>query len=226
VIARRVLPLLAVFIWSSSAAQAQYTRAELPRPGSMEMGATATWTTGRNGGSASATETSNPTVSSTPLTLFKADSRVKPAVGVAGQIGVYVSRALEVEGAVALSRPVRSVRLTGDFEGAVDTTAEETLTHYLIGGSALYHFGRGRLRPFVLGGASYLRQLDDGAAAVQNGTELHAGGGIKYWFGGGRRHRAGLRLDAKVSSRDRSAALDSTKRATTATMSAGFAVLF
>lgn len=225
-IARRVLPLLAVVIWPSPAAHAQYVSSNLPRPGSVEIGATATWTTGRNGGSASATETSNPTVSSTPLTLFNADSRVKPAVGAEGQIGVYVSRDIEIEGNVAFSRPVLSVRLTGDLEGAADTTAEETLTHYLIGGSALYHFGQGRLRPFVLGGASYLRQLDDGAAAVQTGTELHAGGGLKYWFAGGRRRRSGLRLDAKISSRDRSAGLDSTKRATVATISAGFAVLF
>ncbi len=225
-IARRVLPLLAVFVCPSAVAHAQYIGSNLPRPGSIEIGATATWTTGRTGGAASATETSNPTVSPTPLTLFKADSRVKPAVGAAGQIGVYLSRAIELEGDVAFSRPVLSVRLSSDFEGAADTTAEETLTHYLIGGSALYHFGRGALRPFVLGGASYLRQLDDGAAAVQNGTELHAGGGVKYWFGRGRRHRSGLRLDAQVSSRDRSAGLDSARRATVATLNAGFAVLF
>jgi hypothetical protein len=221
-----VLPLLAIFLWPSNPARAQYISSNLPRAGSIEIGGSAAWTTGRNGGAASATETSNPSVSQTPLTLFKADSRVKPAVGVEGQIGVYVSRAIEVEGNVAFSRPVLLVKLTSDFEDAADTTAEETLTHYLIGGSALYHFGRGNLRPFIFGGASYLRQLDDGAAAVQNGTELHAGGGIKYWFGRGRRHRSGLRLDARVSSRDRSAGLDTTKRATLATLNAGFAVVF
>jgi hypothetical protein len=61
---------------------------------------------------------------------------------------------------------------------------------------------------------------------VQNGAELHAGGGIKYWFGRGRRNRAGLRLDARVSSRDRSAGFDSSRRATVATLNAGFALLF
>jgi len=77
----------------------------------------------------------------------------------------------------------------------------------------------------VFGGAAYLRQLDAGAADVQNGTELHAGGGIKYWFGHGRR-RSGLRVDARVSSRNRSASLDPTKRATLPVVSAGFEVLF
>ena len=132
---------------------------------------------------------------------------------------------MEIEGTASFSRPVVSVHLTADFEGAPDTTAEETLTHYLIGGSALYHFGRGRLQPFVFGGAAYLRQLDAGAADVQDGTELHAGGGVKYWFGGGRR-RSGLRVDSRASSRSRSAGFDTTRRATLPMVSAGFAVLF
>jgi hypothetical protein len=185
----------------------------------------ATWTAGRGLGSANATETSNPDVSPSPLTLFRAESRLKPGVGVEGQIGVYVSRAFEIEGAASYQRPVLAVRVTGDLEGAADTTAEETLTQYLIGGSALYHFGRGRLRPFILGGASYLRQLDATAADAVNGTELHAGGGVKYWFGR-RGRRAGLRVDARLSSRDKSVGFDTTKRATQAVVSTGLMVNF
>jgi hypothetical protein len=206
-------------------ASAQYVNRDVPRAGSIELGVSAAGIGGRDAGSAIATETSNPAVIENPLTLFRADSRVKPAIGVEGQIGVYVSHAFELEGSVSFSRPVLSVRLTGDLEGAPDTTAEETLTQYVIGGSALYHFGRGRLRPFVFGGAGYLRQLDEGAAEVQNGTELHAGGGIKYLFGAGR-HRSGLRLDARVSSRDRSAGLDPSKRATLPVVTAGVLVIF
>jgi hypothetical protein len=212
-------------VCAPAAARAQYVSRDVPRAGTVEIGATATWTGGRDGGSANATLTSNPTVSPNPLTLFRADSKVRPSPGVEGQIGVYLSHAFEIEGDASFSRPVLSVRLSGDFESAPDTTAEETLTHYLIGGSAVYHVGRGRLTPFVLAGAAYLRQLDAGAANVQNGAELHAGGGIKYWFGRGR-HRSGLRLDARVSSRNRSAGLDMTNRATLPVVSAGFAVLF
>jgi hypothetical protein len=206
-------------------ASAQYVSRDVPRAGAVELGVSAAGIGGRDAGSAVATETSNPTVSESPLPLFRADSRVKPVIGVEGQIGVYVSRAFELEGTVSFSRPVLSARLTGDLEGAPDTIAEETLTQYLIGGSALYHFGRGRLRPFVFGGAGYLRQLDAGAAEVQNGTELHAGGGIKYLFGAGRR-RSGIRLDARVSSRDRSAGLDPSKRATLPVVTAGLLVIF
>ena len=224
-IGRRAALVVFASLCVPAAASAQYTGRNLPRTGSVEIGIAGTWTAGRHDGAASATETSNPTVSSVPLTLFSADSRVKPTPGVEGQIGVYVTRALEIEGALGFSRPVLSVHLTSDFENAPDTTAEETLTHYLVGGSALYHFGRGSLRPFVFGGASYLRQLDEGAADVQTGTEIHAGGGIKYWFGRGRR-RSGLRLDARISSRDRSAGLDTAKRTTLPMVSAGLAVLF
>jgi hypothetical protein len=222
---RRVMFLMTLWMAAPAAASAQYTNLNVPRPGSIEVGATAIWTNGRDAAPASATETSNPAVSTDPLTLFRADSRVKPSTGVEAQVGVYLSRAFEAEASVSVSRPVLSVHLTSDFEGATDTTAEETLTHYLIGGSALYHFGRGRLRPFLLGGASYLRQLDEGAADLQIGAELHAGGGIKYWFGRGR-HRSGLRVDARISSRDRSVGLDTTRRATLPMVSGGFAVLF
>ena len=216
---------IAVSFCAPAAARAQYAGRELPRGGTVEVGAAAMWTGGRNFGSVTATETSNPAVSPNPLTLFRADSHLKSGIGLAGHVGVYLSPAFEVEGSASYSRPVLSVRLSADLEGAPDTIAEETLTHYVIGGSTLYHFGRGRLKPFVFGGAAYVRQLDAGAVDVQNGTELHAGGGIKYWFGRGRR-RSGLRVDARISSRNRSAGLDTTTRTTLPVLSAGFAVLF
>jgi hypothetical protein len=222
----RVLALAAAIPFCApGAALAQHVNSDVPRAGMVEVGATATWTGGDDLGTIEAREISNPGVSSNPLTLFRTDAKVKPSVGVEGQIGVYLSRALEIEGTGSFSRPVLSVRLSGDFEGAPDTTAEKTLTNYLIGGAALYHFGRGRLRPFVFGGAAYLRQLDADAVAAQNGMELHAGGGLKYWLGRGRR-RSALRLDARISSRNRSAGFDPMRRATLPMVSAGYALLF
>ena len=214
-----------LYISTPVVVHAQYGSRELPRAGTVEVGATATWMTGRSLGKVTATETSNPGVTSNPLGLFVADPSVKPSVGIEGQVGVYLSPAVELEGTASFTRPVVSVHLSDDFEGAADTIAEKTVTQYLIGGSALYHFGRGRLKPFVFGGGAYLRQLEADAAAVQNGTELHAGGGLKYWFGKGRR-RSGLRLDARVSARNRSAGFDPMQRATMAVVSAGFALLF
>jgi len=212
-------------VCAPAAAHAQHVGGEVPRAGTMEVGAMAAWTGGRALDAVAATETSNPGVSPNALTLFMTDPRVKPSAGVEGQVGIYLSPAFELEGAASFSRPVVSVRLSDDFEGAADTTAEKTVTHYLIGGSALYHFKRGPLTPFVFGGAAYLRQLEPDAADVQNGVELHAGGGMKYWFGKGRR-RSGLRIDARISSRSRSAGFDPTKHTTVPVVSAGFAVLF
>ena len=53
--------------------------------------------------------------------------------------------------------------------------------------------------PFVSGGGGYLRQIDEENSDLVTGTEIHGGGGVKYWFGSGGR-RLGLRFDAGVSS--------------------------
>ena len=54
--------------------------------------------------------------------------------------------------------------------------------------------------PF-LWGAGYLRELHEDDAFVEEGLEYHAGGGIKWWFGQGRR-RVGVRGEAGISIRD------------------------
>jgi hypothetical protein len=96
--------------------------------------------------------------------------------------------------------------VTDDAEGAEDVTADETMSRYVFGGSLVYHltgmaFANGRGVPFVLGGAGYLRELHEGRELVETGAEYHAGAGIKFWFGNGRR-RLGLRGDVGVSIRD------------------------
>jgi hypothetical protein len=88
--------------------------------------------------------------------------------------------------------------VTDDFEGATDLTATERLTQYLIDASAVYHFGNGRTRPYVLGGGGYLRQLHSGDHIVEDGPEFHAGGGVRYWFTG-THNRLGVRFEARVS---------------------------
>ena len=94
----------------------------------------------------------------------------------------------------------------------------------LIAGSLLYHFGEGRVVPFVSGGGGYLRQLDEDNADVLTGNELHAGGGLKVWFGTGA-NRLGLRLDAQASSRSKSAGFEQ-KRRILPVLGAGLIYLF
>ena len=100
-------------------------------------------------------------------------------------------------------RPVYEVRISGDIEDAPDTTAEETLSRP-PDGSVVWHVTRAgfeRAGPFLFGGAGYLRELHEDDALVEEGLEYHAGGGIKWWFGQGRR-RVGVRGEAGISIRD------------------------
>ncbi len=141
-----------------------------------------------------------------PFDLFTTDNEVKSAFGVQARVGFFVTPSVVVEGGARLTWPVFESRITGDFENAADTTAEETLSQYLFDASVVFHlnnatFGGGRGVPFVAAGAGYLRELHEGDTLVEEGVEYHAGGGIKWWFGSARR-RFGLRAEAGLSIRD------------------------
>lgn len=179
---------------------------DAPRRGSWEIGGGVVWSGGFDLGSQSADLTANAGNDAPPYTLFRSDWEVKPVIGVQGRAGVYLSRAVAIEGGVLYSRPVVSARISGDVEDAEDVTAEEKMSRYIFDGSILFHltnlqFAGGRGVPFVAAGAGYLRELHEGNELVETGTEYHAGGGVKIWFGEGRR-RAGIRADVGVSIRD------------------------
>jgi hypothetical protein len=147
--------------------------------------------------------TSNSGTSGGSFTLFETDSRVKPAFGVLARIGYFLTPVFAVEGVIRFTRPTFEIRNTDDFEDAADVTSMETLSQYLFDASAVWHFSStspGRVTPFVYGGAGYLRELHEGDALVEEGVEYHAGGGIKWWFGAGRRF--GVRGEAGISMRD------------------------
>lgn len=212
-----------------SVALAQRLRREAPHPGSTELDIGVLWTGGYSAGTIPATETSNPSVSPTPLTLFKTDERLAGGIGADARIGVYLSRKWAVEGGLQFSRPKLIARTTGDFESAPDTSVEEVVTQYLVDGSLLYQFAslaNGRGAPFISGGGGYFRQLDAGGVSVQTGNEIHGGAGLRYWFGHGI-HRFGLRVESRVSARSGSVDLqNANKRRIVPTVSAGLAYLF
>ena len=175
----------------------------------VELGGGGLWMGGYDAGSATATLTRPG--SSTPLTLFAVNSRMLSAPGAAAQLGLFLGSRVSVEGAFHYSRPILRAHVTDDFESAPDTDVEGVVVTYLAQGSLLYHFGGGRFVPFVSGGAGYLRQIDEENSDLVTGTEIHGGGGVKYWFGNGGR-RLGLRFDAGVSSRSKSVALEQKRR--------------
>jgi hypothetical protein len=196
------LSLLALVL-TVAPAQAQLIRKPAPRAGTVEFSGGGLFVGGSDQPNLSANLTRNPTTGSGPLELFKSDVELRPGFGIEARVGVYINPAISVEGGVQVAWPQLRAKLSGDFEGAPDVTATETLTSYVFSGSVLYHFGdqAKRSHPFVLGGLGHVRDLHAGNDLVETGLEYHGGGGIKWWLGKGR-PKSGIRADAGVSVRE------------------------
>jgi hypothetical protein len=214
--ARRVHRLLAIalaavaFVPASASAQI-YVGRPMPRAGTIEIGGGAVWTGGYDAGSRDATESSNSSTGGAPITLFTSSSRAAAVTGVEARAAVYLGSRVSAEGLFHFSRPNVRVTLDDDFENALPEVAVGSFSSYLFGGSLVYHFGRGKVVPFVLGGGGYLRLLDEDNAEVNSGNEAHAGGGVKIWFGSGG-SRLGVRIDARLSARSKSPGFEDKRR--------------
>jgi hypothetical protein len=203
--ARRAVVFAAVIVAGACApALAQSPAARLPPAGAWEVSGGGVFVGGYELGERVAELT--PNSGGSAFDLFATASRVRQAFGVQARIGFVLTPAVVIEGGMRFTRPVYSVRVTADAESAAETTVEETLSQYVFDGSVVLHlaraaFGGGRGVPFLFGGAGYLRELHEEDALVEEGLEYHAGGGLKWWFGQGRR-RIGLRGEAGISIRD------------------------
>jgi hypothetical protein len=203
-IAMRALALALCFGCAAATAHAQtYLRGDAPRRGSVEVSGGGSFAPGFDLESRQAELTRGATDDG--LDLFSADGEVSGFPGVYGRIGVFLTRAISVEGGLRFAKPEIRYRLSDDFESADDETATEITSHYVIDGSVLFHFASfagGKLMPFVSGGGGYIRELHENNELVETGNEFHATAGIKFWFGSGR-HRFGLRGEFGVSSRQK-----------------------
>lgn len=206
-----------------------YIGRDVPHAGTFEASGGVTYSGGYDLGSASAEETRNTGTGTGPFVLFTAESRVKPAAGLQGRLGVYLAPSASIEGGVQFARPTVSSRLSDDAESAADVTATETLTRIVSHGSLVLHltgmsFAGGKGVPFLLGGAGYIRELHEKNEVVETGHEYHAGAGVNVWFGPGK-HRLGLRGDFGVSRRSGGADTADTSR-TVPSAGVSFAYLF
>jgi hypothetical protein len=161
-----------------------------------------------------------------PFVLFTAESRVKPAAGLEGRLGVYLGPSASVEGGVQFARPIVSSRLSDDAESAADVTATETLTRIVVNGSLVLHltgmtFAGGKGVPFLLGGAGYLRELHE-ERSRRNRPRVSRGRAARFGQG---RHRLGLRGDVGLSRRSGGADADDVTR-TVPTAGVSVAYLF
>jgi len=217
-----LVALLLATLPVAASAQPVYRGKSTPARGTVEIGAGGVWIGGYDAGSATATLTRPG--GATPVTLFAVNSRMRSAPGIDAHLGIFLSSRLSLEGAFQYSRPILRARVTSDFESAADTDVDGVVVTYLARGALLYHFGDGRFVPFVSGGAGSLRQIDDASSNLVTGTEIHAGGGLKYWVGSGGR-RLGLRFDGGLSVRSKSVAFEQKRRIVPA-FGAGIAVQF
>jgi Outer membrane protein beta-barrel domain len=136
--------------------------------------------------------------------LFATDGKLEPAFGVGARVGFFFTPSFGVEGGLRFAKPVFAVDVTADAEEAADLTVEEKLSQYLVDAAAVWQFGNGRgagrTVPFVYGGVGYLRELHEEDTFVEEGLEIRAGGGVKWWLGAA--GRFGIRADVGISIRD------------------------
>lgn len=174
------------------------------RPGSIEVDAGVQWLGGIDFGSSTAEITANGTPAG-DYPLFRTASQLTAGPAYAGRIGMRVTQMIGVEGAFQYARLPLETRITGDIENAPSLTASNDLSRYIVEVSGVLHLTRYRFggggSPFLLGGAGYLRELDESQALAETGPVYHAGGGFKYLFSE-RAHGLikglGLRGDARV----------------------------
>ena len=198
---RAIVAVCVLVLWPAIGSAQIFVGRETPRRGSVEISGGGMAVGGKDLPDVPATLTSNPSVSSEPLELFRANGTILQAVGAQLRVGVYATPRLSLEGGLQYTRPEIGIRITSDFEDAPATTVTGRVTSYLFTGSALYHFGSGKMRPFLIGGGGHVRDVHEGQAVVETGNEFHAGGGFKWWMGTSRR-KFGFRVDLIASVRD------------------------
>jgi len=146
-------------------------------------------------------------------TIFDSDNALDGAIGLDARLGVLLTRAFQIEGAVSLTPTHLSSRLTNDTDGAASVTAETPVMQWLIEGGVLARLGRWRpgLMPFLTAGAGYLRHVHDGRTLIESGRSYYVGAGADYiWKATGRGavKGAGLRADIRAGLLQDGALLD------------------
>jgi hypothetical protein len=152
-------------------------------------------------GQVNATETGNETA---PVTVFRTTTHLDAGVGISAGFGVRATSTVWAETAVRYRSTQLLTDVTGDIEGAADTTASESVQQLQVdaGGQWLVHrWQRGRLTPYLSGGAGYARQLLGDGTLVTSGASGYAGGGFLIELParqGGAFRSLALRLDARA----------------------------
>lgn len=199
----RCLGALALSAWNDPAF-AQSAEAPMLRAHRVTASGGLTWSGSYPIGDANAILRTNATGTvPPPFTLFSAASTVESVAGVEGRVGFTLTRSLAIEAGASFARPQVSFSITQDREVESQALEGEALQQYVFDAGAVWQLpvrlGR-RARPFVSGGAGYLRQLHQERTLVETGQVYYAGGGLRYWIRGGNvtSRSLGLRADVRA----------------------------
>ena len=182
-------------------------------PGRLEFDAGVMWAGAQPLGSHDATLT---TGTGSTIRLFSSTSDLLAAAGFEGRVAVKVTPTIDARASVSYAKPQLTTRVTNDSENSAGATVSETVQQYLVGGGIDWYVASrrsARIRPFIGGGAAYLRQLHEGATLVVTGQSYDIGGGVKLLLASRTRPRqrmraAGVRLDARMVVRTKGITFD------------------
>ena len=155
---------------------------------------------------------------------FSTDNRVRQVVGVLAKIGFVVTPAIVVEGGFRFTRPIYEVRVSGDAEGAPDTTIEETLSQDVVDGSVVWNVSAGagrraRCRSCTVAPATCASCTRKTRSSKRASSTTRAAA-LKWWFG---RAAAGSACAAMSASRFATAGSTSSEGTRVVPVISGFA---
>ena len=141
-----------------------------------------------------------------PFTLFSTSSRIESVAHASVRVGFTLTPQLLVEGGASFGMPRVGVAIAQDAEAGAQELEGEELQQYCFDGALVWHLPvrlGSRLRPFIVGGAGYLRQLHEERTMVETGQIYHGGVGARYWIrgGSGTARSFGLRADLRANVR-------------------------
>lgn len=141
-----------------------------------------------------------------PFTLFSASSEVGSVASAVARVGFTLTPRLVIEGGATFGMPRVHVAISQDPEASQQQLEGEQLKQYLFDAAVVWHLPMGwgaRMRPFIIGGGGYLRQLHEERTLVETGQVYYGGFGARYWFrgGSGARRAIGVRGDIRANLR-------------------------
>lgn len=202
--------------WSATSASAQDAPSLRAHRVVVEGGAA--WSGGYTIGDTDAQLRTNATgTAPPPFTLFSVSSDVSRAASVTARVGFTLTPRLAVEVGGQFGMPRVGFSVSQDVETATQRIEGEQLKQYVFEGAVVWQLPvrlGSRMRPFVIGGGGYLRQLHEERTLVETGQIYFGGVGARYWLrgGSGRARALGLRGDLRANVRRGGVDFDNTVR--------------